>query len=287
MMCLKNYTWLFIILVGFASCTPEPIDIDIPQAETKLVVYSQALPNQALLVTLSKSFAALSTPNEGSFVDSTKQDSINNAFLNQFLVDNATIIIEGADYNDTLIRVTKGVFLAPFFPFTPGNSYQFSAYDPVTGFSVSSSATTLPIIEFDSVSAKRGKGEDSLEITLDFHIADIPGDNYYLINIYTDSIPESNFFSFDNISDGRSISISDREYPLGQVKDQEKFEVTDSDTLVVSVTNISKDYFEFLEARKRSGNSFLSEPIEYPSNIVNGYGYFNLHAPSIRAIEIQ
>lgn len=287
MMRLKNYLWSFILLHGLVSCAPEPIDIDIPQAETKLVVYSQALPDQALLLTLSKSFSALSSPNEDGFLDSTNQDSINNSFLNQFLVDNATITIQGADYNDTLIRVTKGVFLAPFFPFTPGNSYQLNAYDPVTGFSISSNATTLPIIGFESVSAKRGKGKDSLEITLSYQVQDVPGDNYYLINIYTDSIPQSNFFSFDAPTDGRSISFSDREFPQGQVKDEEKFEVYGSDTLVVSITNISKDYFEFLEARKRSGNSFLSEPVEYPSNIVNGYGYFNIHAPSISVIEIQ
>ncbi len=83
MMRLKNYTWVFILLLGFAACTPEPIDIDIPQADPKLVVYSQALPDQALIVTLSKSFSALSTPNDDN-VDSTKTDSLNNAFLNQF-----------------------------------------------------------------------------------------------------------------------------------------------------------------------------------------------------------
>ncbi|MBL4710223.1 MAG: DUF4249 domain-containing protein [Flavobacteriales bacterium] len=286
MMRLKNYTWLLVLLANFVACTPEPIDIDLPQADPKLVVYSQALPNQALIVTLSKSFSALSSPNENN-IDSTQQDSINNLFLNQFLVDNAIITIQGADYNDTLLRVTKGVFVAPLFPFTPGNSYQLNAHDPVTGFSVSSNATTLPIVGFDTISAKRGSGEDSLEITLNYKVNDPVGENYYLVNVYTDSIPQNNFFSFDSNSEGNSISFSDREFAQGKVEREDKFQVTNTDTLVVSITNISKEYFDFLEARKRSGNSFLSEPIEYPSNIINGLGYFNLHAPSASVIEIK
>lgn len=285
---MRKLLFYISILVGFGSytaCSPEPLTIDIPQAEPKMVVYSQTLPDQALIVTLSKSFSALSTPND--FEDSTKQDSINNIFLNQFLVDNATVTINGADYNDTLIRATKGVYIAPSFPFSPGNSYQLEAYDPVTGFAVSSMATTLPIVEFDTISAKRGRGRDSLEITLKYKVDDPLGDNYYLVNVYTDSIPQSDFFNFSGESAGNSSSFSDREFPMGSLEREDKFEVTSTDSLIVTLTNISKDYFEFIEARKRSGTSFLSEPVVYPSNVVNGLGYFNIHFPSSKLVVIK
>lgn len=283
---LKNYLYCTSVLFWMMSCNPEPIDIEIPQADPKLVVHSQALPDQALIITLSKSFSALSSPNEDN-IDTTKQDSINNAFLNQFLVDDAIITIQGPDYNDTLIRLTKGVFTAPFFPFTVGNTYELNAQDLIDDFSVSSFATTLPIVGFDTISASRGTGEDSLEITLNYKVNDPEEENYYLVNVYTDSIPQSNFFSFNGSAENSSISFSDREFPEGQVEREDHFDVSNTDTLIVSLTNISKDYFDFLEARKRSGNSFLSEPIEFPSNVENGLGYFNLHAPSIHVVTIK
>jgi len=139
---------LFFLIQGVA-CEPEPLEIDIPQAEQKMVVYSQTLPDQALVVTLSKSYSALVTPNEPS--DSNAVDSVNNVFLNQFLVENATVIVSGVDFNDTLPQVVKGVYVAPFFPFSPGNSYQLTAHDPTTGFSISSTTTTLPIVDFKTL----------------------------------------------------------------------------------------------------------------------------------------
>lgn len=281
---------LGLLCILFASCEPEALDIDVPQADSKMVVYSQALPDQALIVTLSKSFSALSAPNEPE--DTTKQDSVNNVFLNQFLVDSAIVTINGLDYNDTLERLAKGVYVAPFFPYTPGNSYQLSAYDPATNFFVTSVTTTLPIVSFDSISAIRTGDEedddDSLELTLKYKVNDPIGEeNYYLVSVYGDSIPESNFFSFEEDANANSIAFSDREYPLGEVIREDEFFLSTADSMVVTLTNISKAYFEYIEARDRSGNSFLSEPISFPTNVNNGFGYFNIHFPSTRIVTVE
>jgi len=283
---VKNILLYSLALVLLVACEPEPLDIDVPQTTPKLVVYSQALPDQALIVTLSKSFSALSAPNEPE--DTTQQDSINNVFLNQFLVDSAIVTINGADYNDTLIRLAKGVYAAPFFPYTPGNSYQLSAYDPATNFFVTSVTTTLPIVGFDSISANRQTGRDSMYLTLDYKIDDpIDAENYYLINVYGDSIPESNFFSFTDDANANSVAFSDREYPKGKLQREDEFELFSGDSIVVTVTNISKAYFEYIEARDRSGNSFLSEPISFPTNVNNGFGYFNIHFPSTQIVRVR
>ncbi|MGQ0828591.1 MAG: DUF4249 family protein, partial [Bacteroidota bacterium] len=55
-----------------------------------------------------------------------------------------------------------------------------------------------------------------------------------------------------------------------------------SDTIAVELAHISKGYYEFLTAYKRSSkliNQLTGEPINYPSNVQNGYGYFNAHYP--------
>lgn len=283
---LKNTFVILLASLFIWACEPEPLDIDVPQAESKMVVFSQALPDQALVVALSKSFSALSTPNEPE--DSTKRDSVNNVFLNQFLVENARVIINGPDFDDTLERVAKGVYVAPFFPYSPGTSYQMSAFDPATGFNISSSTTTLSIVDFDTISGRRGRGDDSLEVTLNYKIDDPSGENYYLLNVYTDSIPESNLFSFNSEEESNFLAFSDREYEPGKLVREDDFYLNStSDTIVVTLTNISKAYFEYIEARNRSGNSFLSEPISFPSNVMNGYGFFNIHFPSARIVELE
>ena len=280
---LTYITCCFIL----AGCKPEPLAIEIPQAETKLVVYTQALPDRALIVSLSKSFAALVLPNNESN-DTTKNDSINAAFINQFLVDSAIVTVIGPDYNDTLIKASTGFYIAPFFPFTPGNSYKLEAYDQSTGLSITSSTKTLPIANFENFEAKKGVGDNSSIITINYKVQDLPGDNYYLVNIYTDSIPQSDFLGLNGQSEERSYIFTDREYPENEIIRENKFEYDQAtDTIVATLTNISRDYYDFLLGRNRSGNSFLSEPVSFPSNVNGGYGYFNLHFPSALLIEVE
>ena len=282
----KTLTCIICCLV-LASCEPEPLSIEIPQAETKLVLYTQNLPNQALIVSLSKSFSALVLPNDAG-LDSTITDSLNAVFINQFLVDSAIVTVIGPDYNDTLIRAISGFYIAPFFPFTPGNNYRLEAFDPSTGLSIISNTETLPIANFENFTAKRGNGEDSSTITLTYKIEDLPGSNYYLVNIYTASIPQSNFLGFDNDNEGRSFTFTDREYPVNEVSREDNyFYEGDTDSIVATLTNISRDYYDFLLARNRAGNSFLSEPVSFPSNVEGGYGYFNLHFPSALIVKLD
>ena len=62
------------------------------------------------------------------------------------------------------------------------------------------------------------------------------------------------------------------------------------DTAVVMFSNISEEYFRFLDARARGGNiisSVTGEPINHPTNVQGGYGYFNTHNPSIRQVVIK
>jgi hypothetical protein len=57
------------------------------------------------------------------------------------------------------------------------------------------------------------------------------------------------------------------------------------DTIAVSLSNISEEYFEFMQLRidnRFSLVEFISEPVNYPSNIVGGRGYFNLYVPDVR-----
>jgi hypothetical protein len=69
-----------------------------------------------------------------------------------------------------------------------------------------------------------------------------------------------------------------------------KSEIQPSDTIAVTLSNISEGYFKFLTAYRKSGslfNQITGEPIDYPTNVVNGYGYFNTYYPDVRVFDLS
>jgi hypothetical protein len=62
------------------------------------------------------------------------------------------------------------------------------------------------------------------------------------------------------------------------------------DTIAVSLSNISKDYYDFIELRLDNRFSFveyLSEPVNYPSNVKGGRGFFNLYIPDVKIFILE
>ena len=51
------------------------------------------------------------------------------------------------------------------------------------------------------------------------------------------------------------------------------------------MSNISPEYYKYLSIRNDNRYNlagFASEPLNYPTNVQGGYGYFNLHVPDVR-----
>ena len=62
------------------------------------------------------------------------------------------------------------------------------------------------------------------------------------------------------------------------------------DTIAVSLSNISKDYYDFIDLRLENRFSFveyLSEPVNYPSNVNGGKGFFNLYIPDVKIFVLE
>ncbi len=277
---------LLSLMVAVLACTPDPLEITIPQAESQIAVLSQVLPDEGLVILLTKSFSALQTP--APLGDTVSGLTVTDEFLQQVIVENAIVTVTGPGYMETLLNVSNGVYIGLDFPFMPGNEYTLNAYNPDTDKSISAKATTLPIVYFDTITAKRMTGINSDKVVFNYRINDLPGDNYYLVNYYRDSIPSSSLFSFGSNKDfGVSIAFSDRSYPENRVEREDIINMLGSDSIQVTLTNISKDYFDFLKARERVGVSFLTEPVVYPSNVEGGLGFFNLHFPSVKVVTIK
>lgn len=295
----------FVSLLGLTSCIPDPVEIEVPQAETKLVIASQMLFNQGVLVQVSKSFSALTeipSSNPGGNPP-TEGDSIDEDFLNLLLVDSAQVIIEGPTTVDTLISLSQGFYLSLGTELIENETYRLRVYDSTSGLSVFAQTKVLPQAAFKeldfrfqplSLDFQDTTFTDSLfQLTISFD--DLEGENYYMVNLYKISQngapqPGTDLFSFGQGQP--TYTFADRLLKGGTFTDTLDYsEISVGDTIGVTLSHISKDYYDFLNTRDRSGNSIfaalLGEPVNYPSNVVDGYGMFNLYFPTTRVLIVE
>ncbi|MBL4703566.1 MAG: DUF4249 family protein [Flavobacteriales bacterium] len=272
--------------VIFFSCIPKPLDIEIASAETKLVVSSQVIPNATMIVTLSKSFGALSFNEDNG--DTTGQE-----LLDQLLVDSAIITISYTGFVDTLYPIpgAPGLYASIGTPTILNADYTLNIYDPGLDQTIWSTAKMLEQVQFDSVSAILDTTGTFSYTDVTYSFQDLLGDNYYMVNFYSesnDSVQSGSPFSAGQNIPTETLLLNDQLFS-GSYSDTHRLWNWEEDTLFVSISNISQEYYEYLELRQKSGNFFtdlVKEPINYPSNIEGGYGYFTTHFPDVKLVTI-
>ena len=255
-----------------------PIDIELEVTPPKLVISSQVIPSSVMIVTISKSFSALS------------DNDPNETILDQILVDSAIAVIHYSGNTDTLYPVPDiaGVYASLSTPQAVNVAYRLEVYDPGIEEFVYATATMLPQVRFDSVSARIDSSGviPFIEVYVEFN--DLDGDNWYMINFYSepnDSLQSGSPFLNDYIRTETRL-VQDNTFSGVFSGSFKLYEWTD-EFLFVSISNISQGYYEYIELRQKSANFFTDlakEPINYPSNVVNGYGYFNTHFPDTRFV---
>ncbi len=276
-----------------ASCnfSPTPIPIDVDEPEQRLVVSSFALPPQELIVTLSRTFSAL-------IAQGDSLDLNNNAIQESILVDSAEVKLTYAGKTVELFKIAPGVYGSIEVERIPGASYVLSVKDFDTGLTCSAETTVLPQISLDTLyptSRILPNFGDTL-YSFKYNFLDPVGtEDYFLVtytrsnrifeevltpggNLFNSGSSYFNAFSDKNTGDGKEITFEPSSlFALG-------------DTVLVGISNIPKQHYEFLSAYKKSGNLFsqlVSEPINLPSNVENGYGYFSMTIPSFKTVVLQ
>ena len=284
---VRYRTVLIAVLGLFYSCTPKPIDITINKFEPKLVVSSQIIPGSIMIVSLTKSFSALSN------TEST-DTSVSNNFLQGVLVKNAVVTVSHGNKIDTLSMISPGIYASLNILQENYGFYVLKAKDPQSGMEVTASSTLLPKVTFDTITPVITKGMKDTAISIKYTLLDNPNeDNWYVINY----IKKNHTTSGANLDINNAFSLGSNkiltEFELLSDKtfENHKFEqetiltdVNPSDSIAVTIANISEGYYQFLTAYKRAGsvfNQFTGEPINYPTNVTGGYGYFNTHYPDV------
>jgi hypothetical protein len=271
------------ILLSFAmfSCIPDPLGVDgLPTVEPQIVVTSQMLPNGSLAIVLTKTFTALDTIN-----NSAPQD-----VLDQLALNDALVTITGVRHVDTLKLLDHGVYFSEKLSLVPGEMYSLRV-SSITMGTVTATATVMPAIYFDSVAIKlieHGKS-DWAQVT--YTANDLPDENYYLLTVQ--QIRWGDLRKNISSENGFSHLVNDKGLDTHILHEQ--FNVvpgnfSKGDTVSVSISNISTAFYDFLTLRIGKNKSlveYLSEPVNYPSNVIGGKGFFNLHVADIRVFTIE
>ena len=86
------------------------------------------------------------------------------------------------------------------------------------------------------------------------------------------------------------MCIRDRSNVTGELTQQYTLKLSPRDTLIVQVARIDEGYFKYLQTYKRTGyliNQLTGEPINLPTNIQTGYGYFAIYKPHRYVFALQ
>ncbi|MEX1241375.1 MAG: DUF4249 domain-containing protein [Cyclobacteriaceae bacterium] len=259
------------------SCLPDPLEVDsMPKANAEIVVSTQIVPDGSLIVLLTRTFGALEA----------SDDSDPEELLEFISVNDALVILEGPQGRDTLPLLRNGVYGGSFIPFAEGEKYNLYINSAESG-EISATTEVKRTVDFSKIDAElfyNGFGDTLAQITYTFN--DAPEEkNWYMINVQ--EVEREDFV--ENLLNPRAFTIllADDEFN-GQAY-SEKFRVfprdyEPGDTIAVSLSNISEEYYQFMKLRidnRFTFVEFVSEPVDYPSNVAGGKGYFNLYVPDV------
>ena len=286
---MKNLVLLLIVGL-MASCTPEPIDIELPQAPSKIVVSSQYAydtisQQNVLLVVLTKSFSALE--NNLPVIDST------GIHINpDLLVSGATVEVITPQETITLTEGDQGMYYAVNFSYVPNQLVKLVVKDAQNNVLTEATTGTTQTKDFEYVGLQQ-KGANKF---LNYAIKDDPNiSNWYLVNYFTkqqkDSVPNYNdprYIAKKLTEQDVSFDIySDADFVNGTLTVEKNLGVYNYDTVVVAISEVTQSHYQFLTAQKRYGkfiNQLRGEIINFPTNVKNGYGYFSANNPKVRIL---
>jgi hypothetical protein len=276
---MKNIFFVFISLILLTSCRPKNIDINVKAAESKLVVFTHVIPDNIMIVALTKSFSVL--------------DGNTTADFSNLLISGATVQMKFNGETFNFYELNPGIYASFEKAFQVNENYElFACYGKDT---IHSYTNMLAKINFNSITPIIDKNSSDTNVFINYSFNDIKGiDNWYLINVYkklqnSSSTDFVNYFNNGANALIKTILISDKEFGDTYSSKDKLDNLKYNDSIVVTLSNINESYFNYLNQKNGTGSVFTQlniEPITYSSNIINGYGFFNAHFPQINYFDL-
>ncbi len=295
---MKNIIcFISIILLNlFIGCRPKPLIITLPEDPPQVVVFSQLIPDATITVLLTKTISALKfSEDEG--------DSLSNDLINTLLVSDAEVTVSYDGKVEELFELAPGVYSSLGTPTIAGIDYTLRI-ETVEGEIITSTNRMLEQVGFHEVmprlvsETRGGTGRRDTSIRLNYKFEDAPEENWYMINVYkrnngqidTTNIDINDFFNQGSNIETQTVLLPDFIFDEQIVEGSFEMEdVSTQDSIVVTLSNINEDYYDFLKLRNSSGNflsSITREPISYPTNVEGGLGFFNTHFPDVQFFDL-
>lgn len=266
-----------VLLLVLSACIPEPLEVDnLPTVQPQIVISSQIISDQTLVVLLTRTIGALDA----------SDDSDPEELLEQISVNDAVVFLDGPAGSDTLPALGDGLYGGLVIPLQDGQQYTLRVKSETLG-QVSATTTVQPQVRFENLSASlyyNGFNDTLAQIT--YSIIDPAPKNWYMLNVQ--EVEREDFV--ENLINPRAFTklLDDDEFQGSAHSEQFRVFPRDyqpGDTIAVTLANISGEYYQFMKLRLDNRFSlvqFLGEPVNYPTNVVGGKGFFNLYVPDVR-----
>jgi hypothetical protein len=281
---MKRLLYILIILSSalLVSCLPEPLEVKgIPKLKPKIAVSSHLVPNEGLVVMLTKSFGALDADD----------DSDPEELLEQIAVTDAVVIVRSPNRTDTLVNLQTGFYGGVEIPFVTGDKVDLIIMSESLG-TVQAQTEVQKFVDFETIEADLSfNGFDDTLVQITYEAFDPIGPDQYLITVQRirqQSVLENLLDSYafvklqnDEVFDGKKFGETFRAFPRNYQP---------GDTVAVTLSRVSEEYFEYLTLRRDnrfSWTQFLGEPVNYGTNVQGGLGYFNLNQPAVRLFVLE
>lgn len=302
----KKYIYIFIAVIPLIISCEKIIDIDIPDADRKIVLNGLINPDSLIEVNISRSMSILE----------------DNKFV--FLENASVTLFEDDTERGTLQYIGSGDYkLLDFHP-ASGLSYRLEVESPDLKSVSAIAELPIPITigEIDTASIEDSWGNSSLKIS--FSIQDPPEENFYALALFAtrrsfdydkfelaDSMVTSQVY-FDLLASGQGgvqdllvednatvyfnekVFIADHlfngtDFNLDLSVGKYFFMEADTVWIDVNVEHVSKSYYLYAASinkyNRTHGNPF-SEPVSVYTNVENGLGIFTGYSTASRRIEV-
>lgn len=273
---------VWIAMWVMVSCIPDPLPVDgIPQLKPRIVVSTQIIPDQSVLIFLTKSVGALEAD----------EDSDLDELVAQIAINDARVILYNETFRDTLTLLDNGLYASISIPFEPGQAYTLLVESPTMG-TVTATTEVKQQVLFNSLEAEiYNTGYDTL-IDLDYSYQDLPGKNWYMLNVQrvTGTYEPEDFLNPQLFTHLETDAGFENELRTSRLRVFERRDFVPGDTLGIFLSNISEEYYNFIQLRLDSRfnfSDFLGEPANYPTNINGGLGFFNLYIPDVQFLVVE
>ncbi len=273
-----RFTLYIVVSLVLVGCLPEPLPVkNISLAEKTVVIGSQNVPGEFLAVSLTENFNAFFGGDESEI----------DLLLQELLIDSLEVEIEVAGDNYLLDNAEPGLYLGTDIPKITGELYTLNFVNPYNDYPVTATTPLLPAVRFDSIAVSIQETQFDTLVNVSLKLTDPTGPNWYMFNVqlFNEDFDKQET-PFTELLDDSDFDSSEIEYDFVVFFR----DYVEGDSIFVSMANISEDYYDFLTLRKEQRFLLLDglgEPVNYPTNVENGFGFFHMHIRDVRIFGID